>query len=81
MPHYRDGTEANVGDVVRGRGYNIGHEIIGKVLSITPGAETCNLSIACIAAPSVIYRADVGHGVQVVPTIEYGEAAAFEKVG
>lgn len=45
MPHYKDGTEALVGDVARGTGYNIKHEIIGTVLQVFP-ADTCNLRIA-----------------------------------
>jgi hypothetical protein len=33
MPHYADGTEAKIGDVVKGKGYNTKHEIIGKVVT------------------------------------------------
>jgi len=52
MPHYKDGTPAKVGDVVRGKGYNVKGpdgklaEIIGQVLSVTPGAENCNIQLA-----------------------------------
>lgn len=52
MPHYRDGTPAAIGDVVRGKGYNVkgpdGNlaEITGVVVHIAEGATTCNVQIA-----------------------------------
>lgn len=46
MPHYKDGTEATIGDVVRGKGYNVLHEIVGKVVGITPGSASCNIQVA-----------------------------------
>lgn len=43
MPHYRDGTEAHVGDQVYGRLSGSGPEPrAGTVISITPEAESCN---------------------------------------
>lgn len=54
MPHYKDGSKAKVGDVVRGKGYNIKgkdgelKEIVGTVISITPGATSCNVQVAYI---------------------------------
>jgi len=50
--HYRDGTEARVGDLVRGKGYNVKGpdgellEIQGVVVGLTPGTDTCNLRVA-----------------------------------
>ncbi len=45
MPHYRDGTEARVGDIARGRGYNVhDYDVQGVVLKVTPG-DACNLII------------------------------------
>ncbi len=81
MPHYRDGTPAMAGDIVKGRGYNVKHEIIGRVLRVTPGAETCNLQVACVERGSLIY-ASLGDFplLRVESTIEYCEAAAFEKI-
>jgi len=51
MPHYKDGTPAKVGDVVRGKGYNVKgpdgqlKEITGIVVHVQPG-PTCNLQVA-----------------------------------
>jgi len=51
MPHYKDGTPAKVGDVVRGKGYNVKgpdgqlKEITGVVVHINPGSESCNLQV------------------------------------
>lgn len=88
MPHYKDGTEAKVGDVVKGKGYNIPHEIIGTVVSIQPNADACNLRVAvakvtsitqCYGTAGMIYRDDAQTCV-IVPDIEYGETRAFEKI-
>lgn len=46
MPHYADGTEAKVGDLVEGRGYNVPHPIAGIIIGITPGESCCNVRIA-----------------------------------
>jgi hypothetical protein len=52
MPHYKDGSPAKVGDFVKGRGCNVKgpdgelKEIFGQVVSITTGAETCNVMAA-----------------------------------
>ena len=46
MPHYKDGTKANVGDLVAGRCYNTPGRIVGVVTSVTEGAETCNARVA-----------------------------------
>lgn len=52
MPHYADGTVAMVGDVVRGKGYNVKgpdgelREIVGTVVSIVPGSDSCNVKVA-----------------------------------
>ncbi len=87
MPHYKNGMPAGVGDIVKGRGYNVPHEIIGKVLGIVEGSDACNLTVACIAKNSMVLRSipegSVNMGVQyseVRATIEYGQADAFEKI-
>lgn len=46
MPHYADGTEAKVGDHVIAPVFNSGHVVAGTIVSITPGAESCNAMIA-----------------------------------
>lgn len=51
MPHYADGTEAKVGDLVRGKGYNVRGldgelaEIVGLVHRVNPGANQCNIQV------------------------------------
>lgn len=46
MPHYKDGTVAKVGDQVTGRLYNSGPEPkAGVIVSITPGADSCNAMV------------------------------------
>lgn len=58
MPHYKDGTEAKVGDLIKGTGYNIKDKsgklavIVGTLARITPNSENCNLIIlTTVAAP------------------------------
>lgn len=52
MPHYKDGTEAKIGDVVKGKGYNVKDkdgnlkEIYGIVVGVTPSAVSCNIKVA-----------------------------------
>lgn len=49
MPHYKDGTEAQVGDIVKGVPYNTGGAVVvGEVVQITPGSDACNLIVAFI---------------------------------
>src|SRR4051812_44898968 len=48
MPHYSDGHEAQVGDIVAGTTYNRNNRfIVGTVVSVTPG-EACNCVVAFI---------------------------------
>lgn len=43
MPHYKDGTEAKVGDLVKGVTYNRGGKVIvGELIQIAPATESCN---------------------------------------
>lgn len=91
MPHYKDGTQAKVGDVVRGRGYNIKGEIEGVILNVTPGTDKCNVVVATFASkldarqtsdmhspPEFVAGEDQFYGHRF--GIEYGQADAFEKV-
>jgi hypothetical protein len=47
MPHYKDGTPAMAGDLIRGRGYNQTKEkgCIGIATDVRPGT-ICNLTVA-----------------------------------
>jgi hypothetical protein len=87
MPHYKSGTAAAIGDIVKGRGYNIPHEIIGKVTAINQDSDTCNLTIACVTKESMVLRAALLDPSsllidysEVRATLEYGQADAFEKI-
>lgn len=42
--HYRDGTEAKVGDFVKGKQWD-GKTIVGQVTSLTPGSTSCNMNV------------------------------------
>lgn len=46
MPHYADGIEAKVGDQVVGKLYNTQGPRAGTIISITPGADSCNAQVA-----------------------------------
>jgi hypothetical protein len=48
MLHYKDGTPAQVGDLVKGKPYDTHHEVVGEIVSITPSAEGCNCQIAFV---------------------------------
>lgn len=46
--HYKDGTEAKVGDLVKGTVYNTKGVIVGVMLGITPGSNACNCRVALV---------------------------------
>lgn len=66
MPHYKDGSPAKVGDIVRGKGYNLKdedgelREIIGTVVQVTPGASSCNVQVLVteLREPPANYQPD-----------------------
>lgn len=47
--HYKDGTPAKIGDVVKGPHPNgpddSGRTIIGTVIAAYPGADSCNINV------------------------------------
>lgn len=53
--HYSNGRVARVGDIVRGKGYNVKHEIVGLMLRIKADDVACNCEIACISSSSMVY--------------------------
>lgn len=59
MTHYKDGRSAQVGDVVRGKGYNVKDkdgnlkEIIGVVVGVVPNSIACNIQVAYIVSKEV----------------------------
>lgn len=90
MPHYSDGTEARIGDLVVGKPYNTPRVVAGVVMSVTPKAESCNLQVAftdeveidkhygaLAAVPA--QKGFVGDQTRVwlAPKTDYGETKAF----
>lgn len=86
--HYANGREAKVGDLVRGKGYNIKHEIIGLLVHAAPNLAVCNCSVSCVAVGSYgitmhrqAHRDIKGNmfegQLSAIPTTEYGQLDAF----
>ncbi len=75
--HYKDGTLAAIGDLVRGRGYNLKHEVQGVVVGLTAGAGSCNIHVATLR-----YTRPSGDlGLPYLATYEeHGTCAEFELV-
>ena len=95
MPHYKDGTEAKIGDRVRGVGYNNYNGkaydpkggIEGIVTEIRGGenkAGSCTLTVAYLAVHPQLekYSSPVTKigGATVSIAMEYGDTVCFEKV-
>ena len=85
MPHYKDGTLAQRGDIVRGKPLCAPHEVIGQVITVTPGAETCNVTVAFIGlfnTPLVRLAFPTGDGGYAVVSAatDIGHARDFELV-
>jgi hypothetical protein len=55
--HYKDGTAAKVGDLVKGTAYNTKNPdgsprvLYAQMLKTTPGSETCNYVVAFVVVP------------------------------
>ena len=73
MPHYENGIEAELGDVILGKPYNTEHVVSGVVVSVTPGTETCNLQLVY----SERLRAVTSDAIVVGTRLDYGECRAF----
>lgn len=52
--HYSNGRAAKLGDLVRGKGYNLKHEFTGVLIQANPAATACNCQVATIAPPPSI---------------------------
>jgi hypothetical protein len=64
--HYKDGTEAKAGDLVKGTVYNTKGVIVGVMLGITPGSSACNCRVALVRIlpgdPLPTFRAPATNG-------------------
>jgi hypothetical protein len=52
--HYANGRAAKAGDLVKGKGYNIKHEIIGLLLYANPATTACNCHVATVTKDSQV---------------------------
>lgn len=82
MPHYEDGQEAQLGDLVQGKGYKVPHEIIGRVVNIRPG-ESCTLSVAHVGCACKVEFTGVDPKAAFAPCevkaeVEYGDTKGFK---
>lgn len=96
MPHYKDGTEAKVGDLVIGVPYNQnGKMIAGTVLQVISDSESCNVRVAFakfekITIDEAVHGRNPGALVysygdgenyyRVTPDFDYGETRVFELI-
>lgn len=46
--HYKDGTEAQIGDIARGKGYNLLYPVQGVVVGLTPGSGSCDIHVLAL---------------------------------
>ena len=65
MPHYKDGTEATIGDQVFGKLYNTPGLRAGTIVSITPGVDSCNCMVEFVMVSADI--ANDSNGVFAAP--------------
>lgn len=49
--HYANGRAAKIGDLVRGKGYNLKHEFTGVLIQANPAGTACNCQVATVASP------------------------------
>lgn len=81
--HYKDGSEAHVGDVVRGKTYNQPDEVIGVLVDITPGSTTCNCKVSTGSANKLGYVSDgplQGGYALIFSKFDYSQCDFLEKV-
>lgn len=52
--HYKNGRTAKAGDLVRGMGYNIKHEIVGLLICAQPANSACNCQVATVTTSSQV---------------------------
>lgn len=78
--HYSNGRAAKIGDLVRGKGYNLKHEFTGVLLNANAAATACNCTIGT-AVPQTNIRSTkiiiAGLPEPVGVLCEYGQLDAF----
>lgn len=85
--HYSDGTPAQVGDIVRGRGYNLPYDLVGPVTKLLPEmGAACNIRIEVRVAKWIPFLSDGDGGTDRPAHWEFeiyeeaGECKAFTLV-
>lgn len=75
--HYKNGTEAELGDIARGKGYNLPYEVQGIVVGLSLGTGSCDIHLATLRV-----HQPLGTITAKFPTIyeEHGTCAEFELV-
>lgn len=75
--HYKDGSKAHLGDIVRGRGYNLRYDVQGIVVGLTPGAGSCDIHVATL---TLMQPAGTDRAPYPALYEEHGTCADFELV-
>lgn len=90
--HYANGRAAKIGDMVRGKGYNIKREITGRLVAAQPDSSSCNCQVAHVDTSSQLMLVGYPDGAtpgawklggntpQVMASIEYGQLDAFNAI-
>jgi hypothetical protein len=75
--HYKDGTPAHLGDIVRGRGYNLPYDVQGVVVGLTEGQDKCGIHVATLIVSRPLGTQTLPHPVVYE---EHGTCSTFELV-
>lgn len=75
--HYRDGTQAQLGDIARGRGYNLPYPVQGVVVGLAPGHGSCDIHVLT-AVPHSPLGTETLRGVTLLE--EHGTCAEWDLV-
>ncbi len=85
--HYSDGTQALVGDIVQGRGYNLPYTIVGPVTQLIPAnGDACNIRVEVRVATWHPFYSDGDGGTDAPAHFSFetyeeaGACSAFELV-
>lgn len=89
--HYSNGRAAKIGDLVRGKGYNLKHEFTGILVAAQPESSACNCQVATVTNKSLIAVCGIGSvewigkaiadgwqlQTRIEADVEYGQLDAF----
>lgn len=85
--HYANGRAAKIGDLIRGHGYNVKHEIVGRLITARPHESSCNCTVAYVGVNSEVrftaYATPQSSdwlqtsNIHVTASLEYGQLDGF----